>query len=1359
MRGYLKTLGWLFKLQSKTTTVGKHKDSDLCLQNGGVEDQHAVIELNEPERCFVLRDLNSAHGTYVNNCHIHNAAVRLSPGDELHFGYGGPAFQLCVDSTPQSCPPVQKRIAWHAPMQVPPSVGTPSQFPLLQRQARASKTQGGATTAPRPPSRVRPASAGVRRVGLCQSMDHRVSSLRPGSHPSVSDSGDLAGNTETLPNTQVLQNILQEKQEERLLRLGDEVDRLAAFEAESQRKDTVIAGLRDEVFALQRQLLWADPEISTRLKGLEKDISDKKVQIEQLKGQMEELQKGSSDVFKQSLAERDMKISSQRGQLEKLKRDSNMSSGLVTRLQKDLSAREKEGLSLASEVDRLQQAIRQKDGQLGSVSSKNMKQQGELLAREKEVALLHKRVEDLEHKRAELQIALVQKDMEWDSLKGVLDKERQEQASLQAELEESRRQEQRALMELQQEQTRLERLRYQIIQATCSSPGASSPQDTVSDQQITEQISELIKEGEGLRTRVRELEEQLKTAHEEQDGRAKEAEVLRSTVEEVQTRLQKAPSAPALQEAIAALQGQHVPPGLAWVHDATLSMLGCQLRQMQNTTQALLQAGIEVSDYAEGIPGGIGVLGQRIQACEDEVRARQAELQACLKAHAQGREEQAREVEERMRTLREELEQQGQQLLQDAVRTERDRVTQSLSAQLGHLQELQSQNVELTQAMETQQKEEAALRHQLDGLRVELESLGRAEAALKEQDRIREAELEAAIAEAEHKGAELERRHWQGQEEEYREQVRQHAHTIVAMEQQLEDVEKERDTLRGQLKAAEAELRDLKAVGQKNPEVLALEENLAVVREALSEAREEVGSQGDVIAALSRELAIASARMSDMTGELSEQQKVELEQHRTMVVDQRVQLSTLTQKLSQMSQLVEQKGEELQKVREELRQCQEDLRVHVSTEKGLDTQPEQGNRPAEVRIWRQEEGPVESRVSHPELCVQQVEPMRQAPNEWRTQLANEGNVTGTCEDFSLVALVQSQECVEQTARLDLCDTLDLSERTYLDLVRALSEALEMEEARLSGSSSLKFLPRAEREKLGSCRQRDLDLLSAQARRKEEQIQEYQREQEAWRQSQAAAQRLQGRLDSLREELQAERQESSLLSEALRRTQDRLAQELSLNKAIKERKGVASERLTPRSGWVVSHSCIQDGFRDKAPSGKPSLHRRLKKKEYEVEVLKGQLKNREREQKRWTATPTEVLWALGRVGHSVSIRVCWASYLPYLEFTLSRGCASDSFLGWSGDRCVPWIFDDTPWLFSMGTSVETLIMGNLLVTQTSTKRGNEIYMNWLRLRPPHTRQWGGDAAPGSGGTVATVPDCLCCTMMSMFHHSDPGLLFP
>ena len=44
-----------------------------------MERQHAVIEYNEAEGCFVVQDLNSAHGTYVNDCRVQNAAVRLLP--------------------------------------------------------------------------------------------------------------------------------------------------------------------------------------------------------------------------------------------------------------------------------------------------------------------------------------------------------------------------------------------------------------------------------------------------------------------------------------------------------------------------------------------------------------------------------------------------------------------------------------------------------------------------------------------------------------------------------------------------------------------------------------------------------------------------------------------------------------------------------------------------------------------------------------------------------------------------------------------------------------------------------------------------------------------------------------------------------------------------------------------------------------------------------------------------------------------------------------------------------------------------------------------------------------------------------
>ena len=52
------------------------------------------------EAGFVLKDLNSKTGTYVNDCRIQNASVRLVNGDLLKFGGTGHIYQLYVENTP-----------------------------------------------------------------------------------------------------------------------------------------------------------------------------------------------------------------------------------------------------------------------------------------------------------------------------------------------------------------------------------------------------------------------------------------------------------------------------------------------------------------------------------------------------------------------------------------------------------------------------------------------------------------------------------------------------------------------------------------------------------------------------------------------------------------------------------------------------------------------------------------------------------------------------------------------------------------------------------------------------------------------------------------------------------------------------------------------------------------------------------------------------------------------------------------------------------------------------------------------------------------------------------------------------------
>ena len=65
-----------------------------------MDQQHAIIEYSEQEDCYVLQDLNTSQGTYVNDVRVQNAAVRLAPGDIVRFGYGGTPYELNIENPP-----------------------------------------------------------------------------------------------------------------------------------------------------------------------------------------------------------------------------------------------------------------------------------------------------------------------------------------------------------------------------------------------------------------------------------------------------------------------------------------------------------------------------------------------------------------------------------------------------------------------------------------------------------------------------------------------------------------------------------------------------------------------------------------------------------------------------------------------------------------------------------------------------------------------------------------------------------------------------------------------------------------------------------------------------------------------------------------------------------------------------------------------------------------------------------------------------------------------------------------------------------------------------------------------------------
>ncbi|XP_051760395.1 forkhead-associated domain-containing protein 1 isoform X2 [Ctenopharyngodon idella] len=1201
MRGYLKTLNWVFKLQPKRTTIGRHKDSDLCLQNSGVDECHATIDWCEADSCYVICDLNSAHGTYVNDCRIHNATVRLSPGDQLHFGYGGPTYELSIDSE--------------------------KSFPLLAAQSPISQAWVRAQTpsvSPHPPTRPRPMSAGSKRGP--NTPDRKTQSSRPGSWSGNTGKGCYL-RSKTQPHNSQSINSLPLEEEERLHRLGEGHLRVSVcFEDESQRKDDVIVALKEEVSALKLQLSQkkqGDPDVTHRLRCLESDIKEKKDQIQQLKEQMLELQRCSGEMLGQAVTERDQKIRSLSEQMNKLMNEKNSSTALISSLQRDVSAREKQALKLATEVDKLRQDVRHKEAKLTSMTDKlkdTQKHQNELLARQREAESLKK-----------------------------------EQASLLAEIdrlkqlhEETQQREQRVLAELKHTQSRFGSFRDQIVKTVCAS-------DRESEQKVLDCLSELMEQNEMYKTKVHDFETKFKEEAHTQKKMLAETQKFRTRLQECQSLVQNACIADTVQMEISRLQDMNLSPALSWVQEHSLIILKLLHTVLQNAAQMLQTAGVDVSMKTGGVSGALQILCQDHKDIQSELTNLKSEMQKLQETEMQNRDLHSRlEFMQKQFELEKLQAAEGQREMKNTLMRQMDEVKADLQlvrqTESSLRREIETRKADWQTKMEEAKIREAELKETL------------CELHLKEEERNEKMkQCEEREAKALRRGAEEEREKHRVEVEEYREQVRQHAYTIVAMEtrinkaQQSEErwreMEEERDSLKDQLKEALDRLEGFEINStsytlekQENEE---LDQTITSLRASLVSSQQEVVSQNEIINALSRDLAQAHARLSDMTGQLSEQQKLELESHKALVVDQKIQLSMLTQKLTMMSQLVEQKDEETKKLGEKLRQTEEDLKSKAAAYREMEnislvplqtsrntrdvalmTAPndvinqgskQKGHRREEA-ILQQQEGLRDMRERIRALeqkwpskrLTQQGEPEKQGwmkAQRLQRSAAQRGSISSVSGFAFPEALTEAAR--ERTARLDMSDALELSEKTYLELVQVLREALELGDGDLSGCASLKHLPPDERQHMVSMRQTDLEfvrthfeLQNSQSQQQQLLLQENQREIHTLRERQVLGSQTQAELESVKAELEAQRQETDQLRQALQESINQLQrnqQECSVTN--RNNRGLSAERTGRRSGRVGHHNCIPNESYEKAPAVKKRIsQKKLKKRESELNNL-------------------------------------------------------------------------------------------------------------------------------------------------------------
>ncbi|XP_075417774.1 forkhead-associated domain-containing protein 1 [Tenrec ecaudatus] len=755
MKAYLKSVEGFFVL-NKSTTIGRHEDSDLVLKSADIDNHHALIEYNESEHSFILQDFNSRNGTFVNDCHIQNVAVKLLPGDILRFGATGLTHELVIENPPTaSYPWVRSPSPWPRPQ--PPwttpqlnQSSSPPQFPIHQgmRPVQRSWSQ----SFPRPTrvqasSSKRPVSAGGKMFSFVVDKTRKSPTI----NQVWTNSVDLPGpaKAEGLPSAGTSREIFanqdldQQDKDEIILLLGKEVSRLSDFEIESRYKDTVIANLQNEVAEMTQKLSCtaaaptaaaaAPPEQralpQTPLAPQEAANTNQK-EIESLKGQISALQKGYSQVLCQTLSERNSEITSLKNEGENLRRDNAITSGMVSSLQKDMLARDELLQQLKQELAQLQSQNQEKDQQLEALSSrcsalredlkKEEAQKGHREAQEKELKLCKTQIEDMDREMKKLKEDLRKNCTEHN----MISKSIREKSKVEEKLQEDSR---RKLLHLQEMGSRenlikvnleravgqLENFRNQVIKATY---GRAKPfQDKlITDQQLIEKITQVSEDSVTFQQKKRMLHKGTQLSDSKQEELTESIEKLGTSLNSCQACLKKPGCSHDLKKEVELLQSLQVSPPVSELQKVALDILGLSLSWLEETERLLGDVGIHLPSSDKGLPLYLKYLLehyqklmrqiQDLQAKSDSFQeTQQAMLQEKLREHLAEKEKLSQERLEQEEKLKARIQRLTAEkaMLEECVAQEKARAKTAMEDVQRQFQELEMRSARQKEVLES----------------------------------------------------------------------------------------------------------------------------------------------------------------------------------------------------------------------------------------------------------------------------------------------------------------------------------------------------------------------------------------------------------------------------------------------------------------------------------------------------------------------------------------------------------------------------------------------------------------------------------------------------------------------------------
>ncbi|KAM9109158.1 forkhead-associated domain-containing protein 1 isoform 4-T6 [Megaptera novaeangliae] len=1012
MKAYLKSTEGFFVL-NKSTTIGRHEDSDLVLESADIDNHHALIEYNEAESSFVLQDFNSRNGTFVNECHIQNVAVKLLPGDILRFGSGGPTYELVIENPasvsfpwmrdPAPWPRPQPPRATQQPNQSPSPPQTPFHPGIWPAPVQRSWSQGfpGPRMVP-PASHKRPVSASGKMFSfVVDRAAHRVPIIKQVwtnavelSEQSVAEEIPGAGSSREIF---VDQDLAQHDKDEIILLLGKEVSRLSDFELESKYKDTVIASLQNEVANLSQKLSETaasrqkERVIPPKFQVLHEEDDAQQREIQSLKNQISALQQGYSQVLCQTLSERNLEITSLKNEAENLRRDTAITSEMVSSLQRDVLVKDDQVQQLKQEVNQLKSENKEKDLQLEALSSrcsvlkeelqKEEAQKEHWEAQEKELKLCKTQIHDMEKEMRKLREELKRSSTE----QSLISKTLREKSKVEEKLQEDSR---RKLLQLQEMGNReklikanleravgqLELFRSQVIKATYGR--AKLFQDKpVSDQQLIEKITKVTEDNINFQQKKWTLQKEPQLSSSKQEEVTENIKKLKTSLDSCQACMKMSCCSNDLKKEVDLLQHLQVSPPVSGLQKVALDILRLSLSWLEETEHLLHEVGIQFPSSDKGLSLYLKYLLEhykkitsRTQELQIKINSSQETqqylLQEKLRQHLAEKEklteerlQQEEKLKARVKRLMEE-----KSISESSIAYEKHKAKEAIEKEEKKVQDLENRITKQKEEIDLKMQKEDILNNKLNDALAMVEKTQKTKMAESLKAESLTMKLSETLAELETAKTKMimmeERIQLQGhtvralQEEqesqkhgfekqimEYKEQIKQHSQTIVSLEERLQKVTEHHKKIEGEI--ATLKDNDPAQEGETQQDTVAAPPVESTAKDAVCEhliedlltAQKEILSQQEIIMRLRKNLTEAHSRMSDLRGELNEKQKVELERNVALVQQQSSELSVLKEKMAQMTSLVEKKDKELEVLKQALRASQEKHRLQLHKEK------------------------------------------------------------------------------------------------------------------------------------------------------------------------------------------------------------------------------------------------------------------------------------------------------------------------------------------------------------------------------------------------------------------------------------------